>query len=62
VEYQVAKKGRPKWATNVARTMEKKELPCPPNCPSKSDGTERDADGNITRTFSCKDYCPVKRR
>ncbi len=58
----MAKKGKPKWATNVAKAMEKKEIPCPPNCPGKYDGVEKDIDGNVTRTFSCESHCPLKRR
>jgi len=55
----MSKKRRPKWSTNVAKAMEK---PCIPNCPLKYKGVEKDADGNIIRTFSCESHCPIKRR
>ncbi len=56
------KKRRPKWATNVAKAMEKKEIPCPPGCNGRYSGTEKDVDGNIIRTFSCRSHCRLKRR
>jgi hypothetical protein len=58
----MSKKKRPKWSTNVAKAMEKREIPCPLNCPGYYRGTEKDADGNVTRTFSCESHCPLKRK
>lgn len=55
----MAKHKKPKWVTNVAKAMERI---CPPNCPGFAEGTEFDDQGNVTRTFSCRTYCPVKRR
>ena len=52
-------KGRPKWATNVAKVMERT---CPSICSRRYAGIEKDTDGNVTRIFSCENHCDWKRR
>jgi len=56
----MGKKRRPKWATKVARAMEKA---CPLNCSHKYKGVIRDAKtGEIEHIYDCKNACRIRRK